>query len=375
MRIFKVIVLMILLTSSSALYAKKKVHVPKKRDKKEEITYQSIADKVVICGICRDVEKAIPFTIKNIETLGSFFSDYRVFIYENNSSDKTPNLLKEWTKKNEKVAVTSEVVDDEILSLTCFNKTIQNEFYRPERIARARNIVLQQAMNQEFDDFKYVIWLDLDFEHELPFQAIIDTFYAPKEWDAVFANGVNDQGVFYDSYALRDKLLPIGAELIGDQWWKLRGDIRLVFKPKDPWYPVYSAFGGMGIYKRDAIKGCTYKASVTKDLQTFEKQIVYGSDWKDHSEIQIYLEGLKNSPPIIHLPDAPVSNMEYYRDTRKYGFILGDDTNPLIYRMNSGVCQYPSICEHVPFHASMILRGHDKLFVNPAIVLYYFGRG
>jgi hypothetical protein len=37
----------------------------------------------------------MPFSIKNIETLGSFFDDYKVFIYENNSSDGTPDILKE----------------------------------------------------------------------------------------------------------------------------------------------------------------------------------------------------------------------------------------------------------------------------------------
>src|SRR3990167_2485971 len=93
-----------------------------------------IRGKVIICGICKDVERATPYSIQNIETLGALFDDYRVFIYENNSNDKTPELLKEWAQGNARVTVTSEVVDDEILSKTCFNKTIQNEFYRPERI-------------------------------------------------------------------------------------------------------------------------------------------------------------------------------------------------------------------------------------------------
>ncbi|MBS0604573.1 MAG: hypothetical protein JSS60_05995 [Verrucomicrobia bacterium] len=30
-------------------------------------------------------------------------------------------------------------------------------------------------------------------------------------------------------------------------------------------------------------------------------------------------------------------------------------------------CTLPWTCEHVPFHASMILKGHDRLFINPRL--------
>lgn len=336
---------------------------------------KSVKGKAIICGVCKDIEKAMPYSIKNIEALGNLFDDYHVIVYENNSTDRTPALLSDWSSKNPHVAVISEVVNDEILSETCFNKTIQNEFYRPERIARARNIVLNEAMNSQFDDYQYVIWFDLDFEHEIVLQPVIDTFYSKQEWDAVFANGVDDAGRFYDSYSLRDHHLPFGAELIGNQWWHTRGNIHLKFKPNDAWYPVFSAFGGMGIYKRDAIKGCAYSATVTKNLETLEKQMMKSKLWKLHSEVTTYYDGLNVCRTVVHLPETPCKEMPYYeRDSKFEGFILGEDKDGLIFRMNSGVGQYPSICEHVPFHATMILNGHDKLFINPALILYYFGR-
>ena len=39
----------------------------------------------------------------------------------------------------------------------------------------------------------------------------------------------------------------------------------------------------------------------------------------------------------------------------------------LFYRNCSGY-NFPVICEHVPFHASMIARGYDKLFVLPPLI-------
>ena len=42
---------------------------------------------VVICGIARDVAKNIMATIARVERLGKMFLDYRVVIYENDSTD------------------------------------------------------------------------------------------------------------------------------------------------------------------------------------------------------------------------------------------------------------------------------------------------
>ena len=39
--------------------------------------------KVVICGLCRDVEAILPATISRIEKIRSFFSNSQVIILEN----------------------------------------------------------------------------------------------------------------------------------------------------------------------------------------------------------------------------------------------------------------------------------------------------
>ncbi|MFV0339465.1 MAG: hypothetical protein ACK5MA_02380 [Parachlamydiaceae bacterium] len=41
-------------------------------------------EKILICGVCKDVELAVGPSIRNIEKLGKRFQDYTVIIYENN---------------------------------------------------------------------------------------------------------------------------------------------------------------------------------------------------------------------------------------------------------------------------------------------------
>ena len=60
---------------------------------------------VVICGIARDVSKNVMATLARIERLGKMFLDYRVVIYENDSTDGTDVILKEWESQNYKVKI------------------------------------------------------------------------------------------------------------------------------------------------------------------------------------------------------------------------------------------------------------------------------
>lgn len=345
-------------------------------EKRAEVAQSSIAGKVLICGVGRDIEKAFPFTRANIENIGSLFDDYRVFIYENNSVDRSVEELSSWARENSRVHVTCETVDDEILSQTCFIKTIQETYSRPERIARARNIVIDQIMDKAYDDFAYVIWIDLDFAEVLDLREICHIFAKKDKWDAVFANGVDRGGNYFDSFALRDQILPFGSELIGDYWWKLRGRIgRLKLTERNNWYPVTSAFGGMGIYKKKAIEGCRYSATVTPDLEALLKMQVLQGEAEDHFEVRIYREKLKRLKQVMAIPELKKDLYRFDHTKDEFGFTLGTKDDGLVFLMSSGIGQYPSVCEHVPFHASMILRGYNRLYIDPNLVLHYEERG
>src|SRR5665213_549960 len=56
--------------------------------------------KVVIAGITRDNANELPTVIKYIERTGQTFQDYRVVLFENDSTDGTKEILKKWGTKN-----------------------------------------------------------------------------------------------------------------------------------------------------------------------------------------------------------------------------------------------------------------------------------
>ncbi len=322
-----------------------------------------IPEKVIICGVCRNIEIPLPFTIKIIEGIGALFKDYRIVAYENNSTDSTVNILKQWKSKNSKIQFYSETINHKDLNRIVVNKC-HDEFFRPELIARARNIVLDKIMSKEYEDFQYVIWIDMDFKIPPTLEGIAEVFQSDKEWDAVFANGVGQQNIYWDWYALRDNIDPIGPELLGHDWYIPK---YLSFNNTDDWYPVYSAFGGCGIYKKSSIQGCRYSALVTKDLEIVAKKIF--RELSDHPKVVKYFKDLNKLTSNVYI-DNSHSNLLEIKDP-KIGITLNNSKDAVVWKMNSFTYKYPTVCEHVPFHASMIVNGHGKLYVNPRMVFTY----
>ena len=221
-------------------------------------------------------------------------------------------------------------------------------------------------MSDEFKDYTYVIWLDMDFKIAPNLEGIYELFKGTRDWDAVFAYGIDPPGTYWDWYAFRDKAEPLGSETLGNTWWYLPKTFKL--NKHDSWYPVYSAFGGCGIYKKSSIEGCRYSAVVTKDLEDLTKKILVETDPSNKS-IQIYYDLLKKTSTFVNLFEAK-TGLDPITDPA-VGIFLSQDQNAPVFRMSSFVYQYPSVCEHVTFHASMIMRGHGKLFINPRIVFHY----
>ncbi|MGC1879441.1 MAG: glycosyltransferase [Rhabdochlamydiaceae bacterium] len=318
-----------------------------------------VPEKVLICGVCKNIEKAIPNTIQSATELGAQFLDYRVIIYENNSTDQTKQLLQEWAKKDKHLIFLSEYLSKKQLASQLKMK-VRN---RTEAIARARNKVLDIVMQDKYEDFKYVVWADLDFLNPWDVKNIIDTILHPEqEWDGVLANGA------YDLFALRDTEFPIGFELIGEKYWAHLNQIRdrLSLDPNGPWRKVYSAFGGLGIYKRESIKGCRYSGVVTKDLEKVVTVWLEGGNrgvcfWEEYQQ-------LLTTTKIIELSEECVANRKLFPDQLGVRLRNGNGLGKIVWFSCTKKRTLPWTCEHIPFHASMSLRGHDKIFINPRLI-------
>jgi glycosyltransferase involved in cell wall biosynthesis len=318
--------------------------------------YPKVAGKVLICGVCRNVAHALANTRSSIQELGSQFIDYRVIIYENNSTDQTKAFLRAWEKEDPRLILISE----QLSSKRMVAESKMKRSHRIEKISRARNIVLDHAMDPYFDDYKYVIWADLDFIKPWDVAGVVETIVHPEqEWDAVFAYGA------YDLFALRFPESPIGLELLGASYWRRLDEVRHLFalKETDSWKKVYSAFGGLGIYKREALRGCRYSAVVTKDLEKVVCQ------WLSNAErgspppfFKDYQEKVKTSE-IVQLSTRLLEHREGYPEEVGIQFPQGK----VVWFSCSEDTTLPWTCEHVPLHASMVVHGFDRLFVNPRL--------
>lgn len=304
---------------------------------------EPINSTVIICGICRNIESAVNNTIENIEKLGKSFKDYGVIIYENNSQDQTVIKLLEWAQKNKKVFFITEKLTPD-----------QEPASRTEKIARARNQSLSMIKNSKHKNFEYLIMVDLDFKSSWPIDEICKTIEEGGDWDCVSSNGVaTEREMYWDRYAFRDKYYPFGPELNGDSWWHdiFNLDKGIYLKDEDSWRPVYSAFGGLAIYKMKSILNFSYSGLVTLDLQEYYKKILLES-LKDNKQIQSYLQ---------------LNGLTASRDLTKVPIIFRNNT------FNEFPAGYQPItcCEHVPLHASMALNGFGKFYVNPKMVMRY----
>lgn len=293
-------------------------------------------EKILICGVCKNVASSIENTIQNAEKLGGFFKDYAVIIYENNSFDKTVGLFSEWAKKNPHVVFITERVKEKDLPAS-----------RTEKIARARNIVLAHAKDSQYADFSYLVMVDLDFSHPWPIERIIQTIEGPNDWDCVTANGVNQKGEYYDRYALRNERFPFGPEILDTWWWKEAADIKLFFSEKEKRASAYSAFGGLAIYKTKSILPFSYSGIVTEDLKRYYKKIIADLSPKQGGLGRLLVK--KNS----HLAQMK-SPLTFVENTR--------NEHPVRY-------PYVTCSEHVPLHASMAMHGFGKIYIDPQMVL------
>lgn len=284
---------------------------------------------------------------QNAEILGSYFADYRVILYENNSTDGTKELLEEWQKQNWRVVALSEDLSLAELKDDSLALERNGTPFRTELIAKARNKLLDLIRSDSFDSFPYVVMVDWDFRTAWPFQEIRKTIETRGDWDCVAANGVIKNHEYYDLYALRSSIMPLGPELLGDGWWD---ELQHFLLSGKEWIPVYSAFGGLAIYKKDKLLLGSYSGHFTEELIPFYREI---------------------------MSSLPPSNF-YFRWYRgSYGLSESDvDKIPVICfekngYYNYGTYQAGAVCEHVVMHAKMRIKGASKIYINPQLRMYY----
>ena len=305
----------------------------------------------LFCGaVTRNLEKSFPNFKQFMYSLFGELTDLQLFIYENNSTDNTKKLLEDWATVDKRVHVKCEVFSKEFLLEQGYARAYDNIPCRMESISTARNKLVEwmESFGMGVGDDDLTIFIDPDIPTVFNVDCLASLCRAfPQGAHAFFANGLSGNMKYYDAYAYRDTQHPFGAELLGEEIFdfKYKSVIKQIPFDAQP-IPVLSAFGGLGIYKSICIRGLRYSATPTQDLHTLNLRIM--KENPDH----IYVKKVKEKPT-THIQGA------------SQGIYLFD--KELFYRNCSGY-NFPVICEHVPFHAAMIARGYDKLFVLPPLI-------
>lgn len=222
---------------------------------------------LIICSIVRNAENGLIKNIPIIKALCSKCKDYKIVIYENDSVDKTKELLKEWSKTDGKVHALLNNTDKS-QTIPSQHEVKGNPFFSYKRISKMamlRNKYMDYIKEKGWDA-DYLVVVDLDVA-KLDINGILSSFKNGKEWNAVTAFGHSLsprlRRRYHDTYAL--------TEFGDEQNPQTEGKIKTLadkygkLKATDGWVRVFSAFGGLAIYRFDAVKNLRYEVMANDD--------------------------------------------------------------------------------------------------------------
>lgn len=218
---------------------------------------------VIICSIVRNAEKGLKRNIPVIDELCQQFKDFRIIVYENDSTDSSKQLLKAWNKKDTvRIHVSLNNTDPSQTIPSVQSVPGISPFFchkRIDKMARLRNMYMEYIDEQGWEA-DYLVVVDMDVA-QLYLENILTSFTLDKEWDAVTSFGYSISPKmfirrYHDSYALtvwEDKEISQTEDMIVENAYKF-GKL----KSDDEWIRVASAFGGLAIYRFETIKGLRY---------------------------------------------------------------------------------------------------------------------
>ena len=220
--------------------------------------------KIVFAGLARDIEPFLQQVRSNIEKYAAEFAQWSVILVENDSKDRTKQLLRDWVNQ----ATINGARHAALIELDGLDA---RHPLRTDRLAFARNQYLKHIADCELKQFDYLAVLDMDAPNAFP--TAMENFMAATRFlesrDDVAAVFPNQMPVYCDISALREK--DWCPDDCMDEILRTRGQIgsdaairKYIFDrqtfidPKHEPIEVESAFGGIGIYKLPLALQSTY---------------------------------------------------------------------------------------------------------------------
>jgi len=240
-------------------------HINISEDCRAHLANSSIA----ICGLARNCAHKLLKNIKFIEELRAYFKFLQVVVVENDSRDKTRSILDSWSESSSNIAILDGITKSTALKSDQPDNNV-NPYYSYKRIsylATLRNQYLNYIKSHA-RAYDYILVLDFDVD-KISLAGVLNCFEQRDSWDVACAYGYSIsprlQERIHDTYAM----VLLGEENKPQQERpikQLQRDVRLN-KISGSLLPVYSAFGGLSIYKAGLLEGINYQVLKNGDLR------------------------------------------------------------------------------------------------------------
>jgi hypothetical protein len=304
---------------------------------------------VLICGVVKNAAEHLQRNIQTAIELGQRCTSYKIVLYENNSTDATKAILQAYQHKPEFRIITEDIASETIKrdsKIWAYTKVTGSDHpCRMEQIANARNKLVNELQQEQYNAYEYVVLIDFDSKQFLV-DGILDSLrlVAENPKRVLYANSLN----YYDYYALRSAHADyslFGPELMGEHFWELMSSQPLRLEVSAPLFPVYSAFNGIGVYAKDVFAGHFYDALPTPAVKAVCQTIAqtHPDSYAKYSSI------LQNS-------------------CSKFP---GGERDELFYWKNNSGYDKPVICEHVAFNFALINEGGYEICINPQMLYWW----
>ena len=331
---------------------------------------------ILLVGCCKNIEDNIETVKHSFKQLSEKVAICKGVFYENNSSDKTAQLLKDWEQSETNIKVITEFyTDDELLNM-CRARTFDNKPCRVEIISMARNKIIEEIEKDDYNNIDYVIMFDMDHKSVLPIDNIMNILNKKYDFDALICKGTDRNNDMYDTYAYRDFKYPLGSEFLGDDFGCFDILKKLEVRNKKELLPVISGFNGLCIYKKTSIKNIRFSAYPSKALDDMYRKIIFNPEsFKEKKQETLNFEKELNSiynfkliKPLTEIYkkiDKNLISNTTHNDGRLQGiYLFGTDG---IFYTNCSGYNYPIVCEHVIFCVEMRSKGFDKIYLCPEL--------
>ena len=284
---------------------------------------------LLIVGLARNCAHVLESEINKISKSFECFGSLQWLIIESDSEDNTIQLLENLNKDNH----------FNYLSLGRLSTNIPE---RTKRIAICRNVYVNQInKNPKYSKIDYVAIVDLDGVNDLLNGTAVETCWDfGVEWDACFANQLE---AYYDIWALRhDVWSP------NDCWAQVRHlvsfgmsaekaisisvyDRMIEILPEKQPIKVNSAFGGLGIYKKDLFNEIFYSGLNQYGQECCEHVAVHQSMVEKGAKLYIYPSLINGS---LNEHSSQIKNLSIDQDD----LIILDKAGIKITNINMDIC-------------------------------------